>query len=84
MKVFHYFLIAIALILLFGSGMVWGAIISNQEIETNRFLAIQTCEYANNLTRIVNVQTDFIESSGIIQSETPLTQLNYLNCSKLQ
>ena len=72
-----------ALILLFLIGVLVGSYLMALSDYQYKEASIETCEYANNLTRIINIQIDFIESSDMMKTEDPLTRLNYLNCDLL-
>ena len=51
----------------------------NRTINEYQSLAVDTCSYANNLTEIINLQSDTLE----MHSTSKFDRLEYLNCSKL-
>lgn len=62
------------------AGILIGTAISPSTSSTYQDIAISTCQYANNLTDYVNLQSSIINKcTGLNQ-----TQLGYLNCNQLR
>ena len=61
-------------------GAVAGFMIYEQYNETYKTLTLETCDYANTLTEIVNIQSGAMENCMNL-SENSLKRLSPLNCS---
>jgi len=74
--IFWIMLVAFVFVL----GAITGFMIYEQYNDTYKTLTLETCDYANALTEIINVQSGAMENCMNL-SENSLKRLSPLNCS---
>lgn len=73
-------IISILMIVAFGLGIGFGYVLTmNSDFEYQE-ASFMTCNYANNLTTVINMQSDLLH----LCSGMNYTRLQYLNCTQLK
>jgi hypothetical protein len=72
--------VAIALLLCFLFGMVIGSFLAFQSDFQYQEASLSTCNYANNLTELINLQSDLLSQ----YTEEDFTVLDKIDCEKLK
>jgi uncharacterized membrane-anchored protein len=71
-----------AIVVAFALGMAFGGILVSIDSDDFSYqeASVMTCLYANNLTEIINIQSETLH----LYSNTNYTKLEMLNCNKLK
>jgi len=73
----------IVIIILLVTGAIAGFMVYDKYNEEYKDLTVETCQYANTLTDIVNMQSTAMEQCRNM-SEGELQRLNHLNCTLIE